>query len=147
MLFSPPSWLTLKLLVTNALMRMQWWSLGRGQGSSVNTEQYSVAYFCPPPQMKCGQVMLVIANLLNQGISFSSRTVLSLICWTRQQMFAPGAWSGGLRAFRSKHRVCSPANTSLSQENVSEEQEHASACCRTAYVFWLLVDINGKCSS
>lgn len=49
--------------------------------------------------------------------------------------------------FGSKHRVHSPANSSLSQESVSEEHEHAFVCCRTAYVFWLLVDDNGKGSS
>jgi len=34
MLFSPHCWLTPNLLVTNALMKMQWLSLGRGQDSS-----------------------------------------------------------------------------------------------------------------
>lgn len=63
MLFSPPSWLTLKLLVTNVLMKMQWLSLGRGQGSSVNTVQSSEPFFSM--HMKCGQVMLVIASQLD----------------------------------------------------------------------------------
>lgn len=93
--------------------------------------------------MKHGQVMLVIASQLDYR---------AFLCQAEQALGwfpEPGSkylhLGLHLKAFRSKHRVCSPTSTSLSQDSVSEEHEHALVCCRT--VFWLLVDVNGKGSS
>lgn len=147
MLFCPLSWLTLKLLVTNALMRMQWLSLGRAQGSPISTVQSSIAFFSQ--HMKCGQVVLVISSQLHhraflcqadQALAwFSDPGSKRLHLWIGFKAWEHSDLSMGSAALQTHSCI-----RRVFLQNMSFLP--AFFCCRTDGL-WLLVDVNGKGSS